>query len=52
MIVNNVGIEGITTVVPERITYFADDAKRLNIGDQLATRISNSVGVSQRHTAP
>tara|TARA_B100000787_G_scaffold107601_1_gene79918 strand:- start:2026 stop:3069 length:1044 start_codon:yes stop_codon:yes gene_type:complete len=47
-----VGIEGIVTIVPEGISYFSDDAVRLGIDQNQAQRIKDSVGLSQRHTAP
>ena len=52
VIVNNVGIDGIVTVVPENINHFTDDAERLEINENQAHRIKNSVGLSQRYTSP
>tara|TARA_B110000211_G_C13992847_1_gene514809 strand:- start:31 stop:1089 length:1059 start_codon:yes stop_codon:yes gene_type:complete len=52
LIVHDVGIEGIVTIVPEGISYFSDDAVRLGLDQNQAQRIKDSVGLSQRHTAP
>jgi len=52
VIVNNVGIDGIVTVVPENINHFTNDAERLGINENQAHRIKNSVGLSQRYTSP
>ena len=51
-ILNDVGIEGVVTVVPENIRYFSDDAERLGIDETQAKRITESVGVSARHVVP
>ena len=52
VVVKNVGIDGIVTVVPKEVSYFIDDAERLGIDQSQAQRIKDSVGLTQRHTAP
>ena len=47
-IINNVGIDGIVTVVPPKRQFFDEDAKRLGISSGLAKRISKSVGLYER----
>ena len=52
IVLKNVGIDGIVTVVPNEVSYFSDDADRLGIDQGQALRIKDSVGLTQRYTAP
>ena len=46
--INNVGIRGLTTVVPDNKVFFEDDASRLGMSESFARRIRDSVGLNQR----